>query len=201
MPPTQRRPSDDDLLDAALEEFAKNGYANTSMGQIAEVAQSTKPTLYAHFGSKQDLFNRVIQRELMNVVRELFPYYDSVLNSPLEDSVDILINVGMNYIAQRPQIGDILRISLELSPDPIVSQLITVGGMFVDKISELIEAQESEFDGSSITSDDLPAIAAMVTGSGAALGYHILTASDVDRENVSRIYSQFLRGALRNLAK
>lgn len=53
MPAQQRRLQ---LLDAALERFARKGYHDTSMDEIAEAAGVTKPVLYHHFASKTDLF-------------------------------------------------------------------------------------------------------------------------------------------------
>ena len=37
------------LLDVALEAFARPGYHETSMNDIAEAAGVTKPVLYQHF--------------------------------------------------------------------------------------------------------------------------------------------------------
>ncbi len=62
MPAQQRRLQ---LLDAALERFARKGYHDTSMDEIAEAAGVTKPVLYHHFASKTDLF-----LELLDTVGE-----------------------------------------------------------------------------------------------------------------------------------
>ncbi len=53
MPAPQRRIQ---LLEIALERFARKGYHETSMEEIAEAAGVTKPVLYHHFASKTDLF-------------------------------------------------------------------------------------------------------------------------------------------------
>ena len=44
------------LLDTALTTFARQGYNDASMNDIAEAAGVTKPVLYQHFSSKRDLF-------------------------------------------------------------------------------------------------------------------------------------------------
>jgi AcrR family transcriptional regulator len=44
------------LLDVALQVFARSGYHDTSMNDVAEAAGVTKPVLYQHFESKRDLF-------------------------------------------------------------------------------------------------------------------------------------------------
>ncbi|MGX2039843.1 TetR/AcrR family transcriptional regulator [Methylocaldum sp. MU1018] len=48
------------ILDAAKRAFLANGYSATSMEAIAEAAPVSKPTLYSHFHSKQELFAAVI---------------------------------------------------------------------------------------------------------------------------------------------
>ena len=44
------------LVDAALERFASQGYAGTSLDEIVAAARVTKGALYHHFKGKQDLF-------------------------------------------------------------------------------------------------------------------------------------------------
>jgi AcrR family transcriptional regulator len=53
MPAAARRSQ---LLEVALERFAAGGYHETSMEEIADAAGVTKPVLYQHFQSKQELF-------------------------------------------------------------------------------------------------------------------------------------------------
>lgn len=48
------------LLDYAAEAFAREGYARTSMAALATGASVSKPTIYAHFGNKSNLFTRVV---------------------------------------------------------------------------------------------------------------------------------------------
>lgn len=53
MPAPQRRIQ---LLETALERFARKGYHETSMEEIADAAGVTKPVIYHHFASKTELF-------------------------------------------------------------------------------------------------------------------------------------------------
>lgn len=45
-----------DLLEAALTIFSKNGYTASRLEDIAEAAGVTRGAIYHHFGSKEDLF-------------------------------------------------------------------------------------------------------------------------------------------------
>lgn len=48
------------LLDAAVEEFAANGYAGARTATIAQRADVVEPLLFKYFGSKANLFQRAI---------------------------------------------------------------------------------------------------------------------------------------------
>lgn len=68
MPAAARRSQ---LLEVALARFAAGGYHETSMEEIAEAAGVTKPVLYQHFSSKQELFLELLDtvgRDLLHDV-------------------------------------------------------------------------------------------------------------------------------------
>ena len=44
------------ILDVSVQVFARNGFHSTSMNDVADAAGVTKPVLYQHFDSKQDLY-------------------------------------------------------------------------------------------------------------------------------------------------
>jgi len=55
-----------EILEAAFTEFSRNGYATTTLDQIAERAGVTKGTIYVYFENKEHLFISMV-RELMKV--------------------------------------------------------------------------------------------------------------------------------------
>ncbi|MBU3701870.1 MAG: helix-turn-helix transcriptional regulator, partial [Acidimicrobiia bacterium] len=57
LPAPERRQQ---LLATAQAMFARLGYRDASMNDIAEAAGVTKPVLYQHFGSKRELFGEVL---------------------------------------------------------------------------------------------------------------------------------------------
>lgn len=59
------------ILAAAVDCFAENGYAATSMDSIAAAAGVSKQTVYHHFGSKNALFEAVIGRVSETISRPL----------------------------------------------------------------------------------------------------------------------------------
>ncbi|WP_330256821.1 TetR/AcrR family transcriptional regulator [Nocardia sp. NBC_00565] len=57
----------DDILDAARDLVVREGYAGASMHAIARAAGTTRPTLYAEFGDRDELFAALIDREAERV--------------------------------------------------------------------------------------------------------------------------------------
>jgi AcrR family transcriptional regulator len=59
-----------EILEAAFEEFSRNGYAATALDQVAERAGVTKGTIYVYFESKEHLFISMV-REVTNVTLDV----------------------------------------------------------------------------------------------------------------------------------
>jgi len=57
-------------LDAAMELFWRHGYEGTSIADLTAAMGFTPPTLYAAFGSKEDLYREVIQHFLLRSERQ-----------------------------------------------------------------------------------------------------------------------------------
>ncbi|MBY6186099.1 TetR/AcrR family transcriptional regulator [Marinobacter hydrocarbonoclasticus] len=57
------------ILEAAGQLFVQQGFITTSMDEVAQQAGVSKQTVYAHFGSKDELFTHCIERKC--VVNEL----------------------------------------------------------------------------------------------------------------------------------
>src|ERR1041384_5592460 len=79
------RPTDDEVLDTAREVFAQRGYAQATMDLIAARADSTKPTLYAHFGDKAALFRTLVSREVAAIQAWVLTAYETAGPRPPED--------------------------------------------------------------------------------------------------------------------
>jgi AcrR family transcriptional regulator len=70
LPAEERR---EQILDVAVQVFARQGFHGTSMNDVAEVAGVTKPVLYQHFESKRELFQALLDAvgaRMLNAIRE-----------------------------------------------------------------------------------------------------------------------------------
>ncbi len=55
-------PKAEQILDGAMREFLKRGYAATSMDRVAATAGVSKATVYSHFGDKEGLFEALVKQ-------------------------------------------------------------------------------------------------------------------------------------------
>jgi AcrR family transcriptional regulator len=58
------------ILDAARQVFLERGFEGASIDEIAEVARSGKPTIYARFRDKRALFTGVVTRDILCRISE-----------------------------------------------------------------------------------------------------------------------------------
>lgn len=59
------------LIENARQLFAKSGYDNTTMNDIAEASQKGRRTLYTYFSNKKDIYDAVIASELETMYVQL----------------------------------------------------------------------------------------------------------------------------------
>jgi AcrR family transcriptional regulator len=65
----RRRFDKEQALEAAMKVFWRNGFAGTSMSDLTEALGVNKPSLYAAFGNKEQLFHRALQYYGEHLVR------------------------------------------------------------------------------------------------------------------------------------
>jgi AcrR family transcriptional regulator len=84
------------MLDAAVQMFSRNGYHETSMDAIAAEAEISKPMLYLYYGSKEELFGACLDRELSRFIEAVRADID--LKQSPKDLLTTTIRAFMHYI-------------------------------------------------------------------------------------------------------
>lgn len=83
------------ILKAARSVFAANGYENASLDDIAAKARITKPVLYDHFESKEDLYFSVLEDASDELLESLL----DTLRAPAPDPRTRVVR-GIDFLAQ-----------------------------------------------------------------------------------------------------
>lgn len=101
------------IMDAAEELFAVKGFTSTTLRDIAEAANIREPGLYNHFKSKEDLYERVLERGLQ-------PLADTMTNFSEEagklTDLHQLPAAMLQLLAQHPHMAALLQQALVPQP-------------------------------------------------------------------------------------
>jgi AcrR family transcriptional regulator len=100
--------SDEELLNAAREVFHARGYHAAQMRDLAAVAGTTKPTLYARLGPKDEIFRRVVEREAQTFMAFLDDAYARAAERPVHEMVDTSTGAFFEYTKAHPAGADLL---------------------------------------------------------------------------------------------
>lgn len=85
MKPEARDARRDEIMEAAVELLAEQGYRGASMLAVARRASASKETLYAWFGTKRGLYEAVIRRNAEIAQAALAPHLDG--GAPIEQAL------------------------------------------------------------------------------------------------------------------
>nr|WP_154959386.1 TetR/AcrR family transcriptional regulator [Paenibacillus xylanexedens] len=72
------------IRDASLFHFARDGYEGASLRAIADEVGIKKPSIYAHFSGKEDLFMHTLEYAFDEVRRHTLEYFRDHAHLPLE---------------------------------------------------------------------------------------------------------------------
>lgn len=72
------------LLETALKHFAEEGYEGASLSKIAEEVGIKKPSIYAHYKNKDDLFMSAMHYSMESQKTQMASYFNLSRHQPLE---------------------------------------------------------------------------------------------------------------------
>ncbi len=96
------------ILDAAYRLFVERGLAGASIDEIARLAPVSKPTIYARFASKEELFTAVLLQKA-DALTQVKSY--RVAGATIEERILSLVTVVMNAILAEDTV-QVIRIAI-----------------------------------------------------------------------------------------
>jgi len=197
-PVIRRRPqhSDESLLRAATAVFARDGYAAATVESIAAEAGTTKPTLYARFGSKADLYEAAVEHEAAAIRAHLFAAYDRAANLSLADFVREAVDAWFAFATERPDGMRLLFVGDHIGTESTTARETT--DAIAARLSDAVEDYTRRRGGMS-SGDAGPIVGAMVVGTAVHAIRACLADPALDVDATAALTTNFLQGAVRGL--
>ncbi len=98
-----------EILDAAFEEFARNGYTAARLEDVARRVGLTKGALYLYFPSKLELFKAVVR----SCVQPIFADVEQILASSTGTTADLLralLDTGYRHVVENRREREMMRL-------------------------------------------------------------------------------------------
>ena len=131
-----------EILDAAFEEFVKNGYAATRLEDVAARAGVTKGTIYFYFDSKERVFDEMVRHKSQAVFPELESHVEKLEGSHTSRLRALIIFV-VHRIAEDRASRETLRFLIAEGtrfPDLVDRHYAEFVAPLIDQFRKLIEA-------------------------------------------------------------
>lgn len=122
---------------AAVDLFARKGYASTSVRDIVEAAHVSRPSLYYYYGNKEGLYRALLRRgELL--IDQLLLEVDKTEGGPWEKIMHLCL--GLNYLARQraPELRMLEACALAPADCPSFGSLEAVHGRVLQRIRSLL---------------------------------------------------------------
>ena len=108
------------ILAEATRLFAQRGFAGTSVRELVEACECTKPALYYYFDGKDGLFREVIEQQATNIEQILRSGLEA--EGPLRQRVHDMVDGFIDHAQENPD-GMLLVIRMDTAPEEGSPQL------------------------------------------------------------------------------
>jgi AcrR family transcriptional regulator len=89
------------ILQGAMQEFLRRGYAGTSMDRVAAAAGVSKATVYSHFQDKEGVFTALVQRLAQEKIS--FIQDEQFLAMPIRQALTMILTRGLGQMERDEQ--------------------------------------------------------------------------------------------------
>ena len=132
----------DRIVDAAIGVFLRYGYARATMGDIAQAAGLTRPTLYVTFPDKERIFAAVVEKMIADKLEEIrggLPRR-STLETKLQFACDAWAADGYDLVQAHPDAADMF----DLGFKSVCAGYDKFGGLLADLLREPLTTSRLE---------------------------------------------------------
>jgi len=125
------------ILEAATELFALKGYDVTSVNEIAEKANVSKPLIYYYFKSKKNILEELIKKNIKSYIPEKEEYIHNITSIEKEDLYQRL-DERMSFFSQNDKALKVIAMEL-LKENPETESILSMINPLFDTAIPKIE--------------------------------------------------------------
>jgi AcrR family transcriptional regulator len=183
------------IFGSALKHFSQKGFAATSLREISQDAQTTKPMIYYYFGSKEGLYGSIVREileEMADAIRTRLPS-DA---SPRDQAMAFCGRYMDHFLAKEEIIALVLREVFGLGGAPMAAFARTLGEDVRQPLDEILERGMSC---GAFQRDNVGTCAQAITGIlNMFILAHVFGGAEIDREEALGQVDHYMTGLSRH---
>jgi AcrR family transcriptional regulator len=125
------------IKEIALVQFANSGYEGASLADISEKVGIKKPSIYAHFKSKEELFLKIIEEIAFSEFQFVSEYFKKYSSDSLHNQLKNFLNYYKERYEQDLRTKFWLR-NIFFPPAHLYEQITLYSYNFLDKVEALL---------------------------------------------------------------
>lgn len=125
------------IRDAALIHFARNGYEGASLADIAEDVGIKKPSIYAHYKGKDDLFISVVEYACVSIRQRIIGYFRLNQELPLRIKLEGFFDWLQTEYETDETMKFLLRV-LFFPPARLHQQVMEISNPFIERMERVL---------------------------------------------------------------
>jgi AcrR family transcriptional regulator len=181
----------DRIFSSALRHFSHKGFAATSLREISEDAQTTKPMIYYYFGSKDGLYASIVRQileEMADGIRSHLP-----VDAPVQDRVIAYCERYLqHFLEQEEIIALVLREVFGLGGVPMAEFSQALGERVRQPLDEILR---HGMESGALCHDHVATCATAITGIlNMFILAHVFGGAPIDRETPLQHVRYYIRG-------
>ncbi|MGH3734088.1 MAG: TetR/AcrR family transcriptional regulator [Micromonosporaceae bacterium] len=172
------------MLDAAAAVFSRHGYHTATVDEIADAAGISKPMVYLYFGSKEELFVAVVEREAARL-RDMIGAAAAIGLTPYEQ-LRRGLEAFLTFVAEHRDGWTVLYRRARAQGEPLASGINKIRADTVLVVAALLERAVTESGAELPPQQDLVAIGHAVVGGCEALADWMLDQDEIAPRAMAR---------------
>jgi AcrR family transcriptional regulator len=183
------------IFASALRHFSQKGFAATSLREVSEDAQTTKPMIYYYFGSKEGLYASIVRQileEMADGIRNRLP-----AEAPVHEQVMGFCEAYLDHFLQQEEIiALVLREVFGLGGVPMAEFSQALGARVRQPLDNIIARG---MDTGVFRRDSVTTCATAVTGIlNMFILAHVFGGADIDHDSPLKQVRYYLAGLCQN---